>query len=175
MPSIARRASSSYRHTRTCSNSPFKSHIPTNSHTFLTRKVSGEKRPRPSSMHDQAVKMTGHSQARAKAGKDIRRNRSFDHSFRSLHSPVNSGAAPSCISTSNNTSPPSIPKTSPIEDSGSPSQRISDEFCDRRALVGSFLFLGRVMHRRRVQHLEFMEYNMLKTIYFDFGSWPVVL
>ena len=57
---------------------------------------------------------------------------------------------------------------------GSATRTFSDKFCNRRALVGSFLFLGRVTHRQRVQHLEFMEYNMLKTIYFDFGLWPVL-
>jgi hypothetical protein len=73
---IARRSSSSYRHLRNnnlVSKSPFKSQIPTppsisfptallptpprpstKSATKTERKVSGEKRPRPSSIHDQA-------------------------------------------------------------------------------------------------------------------------
>ncbi|KAG5637515.1 hypothetical protein H0H81_004266 [Sphagnurus paluster] len=65
-PPIARRSSSSYRHVRNnnlVSKSPFKSQIPTPSSTpsrnipitFPSpRRVSGEKRPRPSSMHQQA-------------------------------------------------------------------------------------------------------------------------
>jgi len=63
-PVLARRTSSSYRHVHTnnlVSKSPFKSQIPTPSTpsrpTLIplpTRKVSGEKRPRPSSMHEQA-------------------------------------------------------------------------------------------------------------------------
>lgn len=62
---LDRRSSSSYKHMRTnnlVSKSPFKSQIPTPSHSnsssaffpLVTRKVSGEKRPRPSSMHEQA-------------------------------------------------------------------------------------------------------------------------
>lgn len=61
-PAVARRTSSSYRHVHTnnlVSKSPFKSQIPTPSTpssratvTFPTRRVSGEKRPRPSSMHE---------------------------------------------------------------------------------------------------------------------------
>ncbi|KAJ3861990.1 hypothetical protein EV359DRAFT_74424 [Lentinula novae-zelandiae] len=63
---LARRSSSSYKHMRNnnlVSKSPFKSQIPTPStpsrHTalpvsFPTRRVSGEKRPRPPSMHDEA-------------------------------------------------------------------------------------------------------------------------
>ncbi|KAL0581895.1 Bud site selection protein bud4 [Marasmius crinis-equi] len=63
---LARRSSSSYRHMRTnnlVSKSPFKSQIPTPSTPsrkppvpvlFPTRRVSGEKRPRPASMHAQA-------------------------------------------------------------------------------------------------------------------------
>lgn len=61
-PTVARRTSSSYRHVHTnnlVSKSPFKSQIPTPSTPssrasviFPTRRVSGEKRPRPSSMHD---------------------------------------------------------------------------------------------------------------------------
>ncbi|KAF9529228.1 hypothetical protein CPB83DRAFT_812523 [Crepidotus variabilis] len=64
-PVVARRSSSSYRHVHTnnlVSKSPFKSQIPTpatpstrpTSVSFPTRRVSGEKRPRPSSMHEQA-------------------------------------------------------------------------------------------------------------------------
>ncbi|KAF9456947.1 hypothetical protein BDZ94DRAFT_1274444 [Collybia nuda] len=65
-PQIARRTSSSYKHVRNnnlVSKSPFKSQIPTplstpSRHTPIafpsTRRVSGEKRPRPSSMHEQA-------------------------------------------------------------------------------------------------------------------------
>ncbi|KAG1891521.1 hypothetical protein F4604DRAFT_1990477 [Suillus subluteus] len=68
-PLVARRSSSSYRHLRNnnlVSKSPFKSSIPTPSRpstsahnniplpTPPSRKVSGEKRPRPDSMHDQA-------------------------------------------------------------------------------------------------------------------------
>ncbi|KAH9485096.1 Septin ring organizing protein mid2 [Psilocybe cubensis] len=62
-PAVARRTSSSYRHVHNnnlVSKSPFKSLIPTPSTpssrpppiSFPTRKVSGEKRPRPSSMHE---------------------------------------------------------------------------------------------------------------------------
>ncbi|KAF9567977.1 hypothetical protein CPC08DRAFT_655423 [Agrocybe pediades] len=62
---LARRTSSSYRHVHTnnlVSKSPFKSQIPTSltsttrpsSVSFPTRRVSGEKRSRPSSMYDQA-------------------------------------------------------------------------------------------------------------------------
>ncbi|KAF9478826.1 hypothetical protein BDN70DRAFT_986033 [Pholiota conissans] len=61
-PAVARRTSSSYRHVHKnnlVSNSPFKSQIPTpstpssrTSVLFPTRRVSGEKRPRPSSMHE---------------------------------------------------------------------------------------------------------------------------
>ncbi|PPQ98778.1 hypothetical protein CVT24_003336 [Panaeolus cyanescens] len=61
-PIVARRTSSSYRHVHTnnlVSKSPFKSQIPTpatpsrsNPVIFPTRRVSGEKRPRPSSMHE---------------------------------------------------------------------------------------------------------------------------
>ncbi|KAF8623112.1 hypothetical protein AX15_006520 [Amanita polypyramis BW_CC] len=61
---LARRSSSSYRHVRNnnlVTKSPFKSHIPTpstpsrpSSVAFpLTRRVSGEKRPRPQSIHEQ--------------------------------------------------------------------------------------------------------------------------
>lgn len=60
-PVLARRTSSSYRHVHTnnlVSKSPFKSQIPTPSRpssvALPTRRVSGEKRPRPSSMHEQA-------------------------------------------------------------------------------------------------------------------------
>ncbi|KAF8973078.1 hypothetical protein BDZ97DRAFT_1912661 [Flammula alnicola] len=63
-PAVARRTSSSYRHVHTnnlVSKSPFKSQIPTPSTpssrpplSFPTRRVSGEKRPRPSSMHELA-------------------------------------------------------------------------------------------------------------------------
>ncbi|CAA7261728.1 unnamed protein product [Cyclocybe aegerita] len=64
-PVVARRTSSSYRHVHNnnlVSKSPFKSQIPTSATpssrpvpiTFPTRKVSGEKRPRPASMHEQA-------------------------------------------------------------------------------------------------------------------------
>ncbi|KAF8070437.1 hypothetical protein FPV67DRAFT_1487386 [Lyophyllum atratum] len=63
-PPVARRSSSSYRHVRNnnlVSKSPFKSQIPTPLSTpsrhvpFPSpRRVSGEKRPRPSSMHEQA-------------------------------------------------------------------------------------------------------------------------
>ena len=62
VPAVARRTSSSYRHVHTnnlVSKSPFKSQIPTpstpssrTSVVFPTRRVSGEKRPRPSSMHE---------------------------------------------------------------------------------------------------------------------------
>ncbi|KAF8222647.1 hypothetical protein L208DRAFT_1321394, partial [Tricholoma matsutake] len=64
-PQLARRSSSSYKHVRNnnlVSKSPFKSQIPTPSSTPsrptsipipLPRRVSGEKRPRPSSMHEQ--------------------------------------------------------------------------------------------------------------------------
>ena len=57
---LARRSSSSYKHVRNnhlVSNSPFKSLIPTSSAApfpSVTRRVSGEKRPRPSSMSEQA-------------------------------------------------------------------------------------------------------------------------
>ncbi|KAF9010563.1 hypothetical protein BDQ17DRAFT_1273135 [Cyathus striatus] len=60
---VARRTSSSFRHVRNnnlVSKSPFKSQIPTPSTPsrppliFPTRRVSGEKRPRPSSIHNQA-------------------------------------------------------------------------------------------------------------------------
>ncbi|KAF7321547.1 PH domain-containing protein [Mycena kentingensis (nom. inval.)] len=60
---VARRNSSSFKHVKNnnlVSKSPFKSQIPTSStpisRPFLspTRRVSGEKRPRPQSMHDQA-------------------------------------------------------------------------------------------------------------------------
>lgn len=62
---MARRTSSSYRHVHNnnlVSKSPFKSQIPTPSTpssrpppiVFPTRRVSGEKRPRPSSMYEQA-------------------------------------------------------------------------------------------------------------------------
>ncbi|TFK75463.1 hypothetical protein BDN72DRAFT_939520 [Pluteus cervinus] len=64
--SLSRRTSSSYRHMRTnnlVSKSPFKSQIPTPNPTpstptsrhitFPTRRVSGEKRPRPLSMHEE--------------------------------------------------------------------------------------------------------------------------
>lgn len=61
-PIVARRTSSSYRHVHTnnlVSKSPFKSQIPTPATpsrstpvTFPTRRVSGEKRPRPVSMHE---------------------------------------------------------------------------------------------------------------------------
>ena len=60
IPLVARRTSSSYRHVHTnnlVTKSPFKSQIPTPStpsQVFPTRRVSGEKRPRPSSMHEQA-------------------------------------------------------------------------------------------------------------------------
>ena len=65
VPLVARRTSSSYRHVHTnslVSKSPFKSQIPTPSTPSSrstpmispTRRVSGEKRPRPSSMHEQA-------------------------------------------------------------------------------------------------------------------------
>lgn len=68
-PLVARRSSSSYRHLRNnnlVSKSPFKSSIPTPSRPSTSpisnislpkppqRRVSGEKRPRPDSMHDQA-------------------------------------------------------------------------------------------------------------------------
>ncbi|KIJ15469.1 hypothetical protein PAXINDRAFT_168965 [Paxillus involutus ATCC 200175] len=67
-PVVARRSSSSYKHLRTnnlVSKSPFKTQIPTPSRpspssssdiipTTGTRRVSGEKRPRPDSMHEQA-------------------------------------------------------------------------------------------------------------------------
>ncbi|KAF8160762.1 hypothetical protein B0H34DRAFT_697981 [Crassisporium funariophilum] len=64
-PAIARRSSSSYRHVHNnnlVTKSPFKSQIPTPSTpssrvaptSFPTRRVSGEKRPRPSSLHEQA-------------------------------------------------------------------------------------------------------------------------
>ncbi|KDR75165.1 hypothetical protein GALMADRAFT_69760 [Galerina marginata CBS 339.88] len=64
-PAVARRTSSSYRHVHTnnlVSKSPFKSQIPTPSTplsrpspvSFPTRRVSGEKRPRPSSLHELA-------------------------------------------------------------------------------------------------------------------------
>ncbi|KAH0589121.1 hypothetical protein H2248_004889 [Termitomyces sp. 'cryptogamus'] len=63
-PPVARRTSSSYRHVRDnnlVSKSPFKSQIPTHSPSPARpvsfpspRRVSGEKRPRPSSMHYQA-------------------------------------------------------------------------------------------------------------------------
>ncbi|KAJ3514121.1 hypothetical protein NLJ89_g2563 [Agrocybe chaxingu] len=64
-PVVARRTSSSYRHVHNnnlVSKSPFKSQIPTPATassrsapiTFPTRRVSGEKRPRPASMHEQA-------------------------------------------------------------------------------------------------------------------------
>ncbi|KAG1756275.1 uncharacterized protein EDB91DRAFT_1041310, partial [Suillus paluster] len=68
-PLVARRSSSSYRHLRNnnlVSKSPFKSQIPTPSKPSTSsqssvafprptpRRVSGEKRPRPDSMHDQA-------------------------------------------------------------------------------------------------------------------------
>ena len=64
-PVVARRSSSSYRHVHTnnlVSKSPFKSQIPTPSTPssrpvpipLPTRRVSGEKRPRPPSMHEQA-------------------------------------------------------------------------------------------------------------------------
>ncbi|KAH7883170.1 hypothetical protein F5I97DRAFT_188723 [Phlebopus sp. FC_14] len=66
-PLIARRSSSSYKHLRSnhlVSNSPFKSQIPTPSRPSsssdaslpmaIPRRVSGEKRPRPDSMHEQA-------------------------------------------------------------------------------------------------------------------------
>ncbi|KAF8904433.1 hypothetical protein CPB84DRAFT_1745841 [Gymnopilus junonius] len=63
-PAVARRTSSSYRHVHNnnlVSKSPFKSQIPAPttpsrpaSLVFPTRRVSGEKRPRPSSMHDMA-------------------------------------------------------------------------------------------------------------------------
>ncbi|KAI6046401.1 hypothetical protein EDC04DRAFT_3086435 [Pisolithus marmoratus] len=56
-PVVARRSSSSYKHLRTnnlVSKSPFKSsQIPT-ADTATPRRVSGEKRPRPESMHEQA-------------------------------------------------------------------------------------------------------------------------
>lgn len=61
---IARRSSSSYNHVRNnnlVSKSPFRSHIPTPSkpsrppmELHVSRKVSGEKRPRPPSMNEQA-------------------------------------------------------------------------------------------------------------------------
>ncbi|KAK0195629.1 hypothetical protein F5146DRAFT_1133089 [Armillaria mellea] len=65
MPDLARRSSSSYRHLRNnnlVSKSPFKSQIPTPSTPSRSapeassspRRVSGEKRPRPTSMHDQS-------------------------------------------------------------------------------------------------------------------------
>ena len=64
VPLVARRTSSSYRHVHTnnlVTKSPFKSQIPTPSTPsrstpmiFPTRRVSGEKRQRPSSMHEQA-------------------------------------------------------------------------------------------------------------------------
>ncbi|KAG6837834.1 hypothetical protein H0H93_016202 [Arthromyces matolae] len=63
-PPVARRTSASFRHVRTnnlVSKSPFKSQIPTPSATPVRqvsfpspRRVSGEKRPRPSSIHYQA-------------------------------------------------------------------------------------------------------------------------
>ncbi len=64
-PVLARRSSSSYRHVHTnnlVSKSPFKSQIPTPSTPtsrplplqLPSRRVSGEKRPRPSSIHEQA-------------------------------------------------------------------------------------------------------------------------
>ncbi|KAF9243107.1 hypothetical protein BU15DRAFT_72306 [Melanogaster broomeanus] len=68
-PAVARRSSSSYKHVRNnnlVSKSPFKTQIPTpsrpstslssdtNSTATATRRVSGEKRPRPDSMHEQA-------------------------------------------------------------------------------------------------------------------------
>ncbi|KAI6105076.1 hypothetical protein EDD16DRAFT_232832 [Pisolithus croceorrhizus] len=62
-PLVARRSSSSYKHLRTnnlVSKSPFKSKIPMPSTpetalpTPTARRVSGEKRPRPDSMHEQA-------------------------------------------------------------------------------------------------------------------------
>jgi hypothetical protein len=65
-PQVARRSSSSYKHVKNnnlVSKSPFKSQIPTPTSTpsrpssvaFPSpRRVSGEKRPRPSSIHDQA-------------------------------------------------------------------------------------------------------------------------
>jgi hypothetical protein len=69
LPLVARRSSSSYKHLRNnnlVSKSPFKSQIPSPSKPSTSspngisfprstpRKVSGEKRPRPDSMHDQA-------------------------------------------------------------------------------------------------------------------------
>ena len=64
-PVVARRTSSSYRHVHNnnlVTKSPFKSQIPTPSTpssrstpmSFPTRRVSGEKRPRPPSIHEQA-------------------------------------------------------------------------------------------------------------------------
>ncbi|TFK44352.1 hypothetical protein BDQ12DRAFT_672830 [Crucibulum laeve] len=62
-PNVARRSSSSFKHVRNnnlVSKSPFKSQIPTPSTpsrtpiVFPTRRVSGEKRPRPPSLHEQA-------------------------------------------------------------------------------------------------------------------------
>ncbi|KAK7057519.1 PH domain-containing protein [Favolaschia claudopus] len=62
-PDIARRNSSSFKHVRNnnlVTKSPFKSQIPTpatpstRQFPVSTRQVSGEKRPRPQSMHDQA-------------------------------------------------------------------------------------------------------------------------
>ncbi|KAJ7594637.1 hypothetical protein C8J56DRAFT_444291 [Mycena floridula] len=68
-PSVARRSSSSYKHVRNnhlVSKSPFKSQIPTpatatptssrvpTAFPLQSRRVSGEKRPRPMSMHEQA-------------------------------------------------------------------------------------------------------------------------
>ena len=116
LPSIARRASSSYRHARNnhlVSNSPFKSHIPTNSHTFPTRKVSGEKRPRPSSMHDQAESENDRpfslkrERRQSKTYQGLIQKEPVTRSpfLQTQTSQVKSGAAPSRISTSNNTSP----------------------------------------------------------------------
>lgn len=66
MPQLARRSSSSYKHVTNnnlVSKSPFKSQTPSSTSNIsrraavlfpLSRKVSGEKRPRPASLHEQA-------------------------------------------------------------------------------------------------------------------------
>ncbi|KAH7872054.1 uncharacterized protein C8R40DRAFT_524145 [Lentinula edodes] len=123
---LARRSSSSYKHMRNnnlVSKSPFKSQIPTPStpsrHTalpvsFPTRRVSGEKRPRPPSMHDEAENENDRPFA-------LKRERKQSRTFQGLiqKEPVTKSPFRQAVSSSNDgdlkqrkASPPAVPPPS---------------------------------------------------------------